>query len=540
VGINVRNISARELLIIARKTAASCLSEIGSSPSKRLKLCLDLLADTPNALLSDLSEKLSHLEVNQRHYWIGTFYTLLLHPTVRRAQATYFTPPHLSKALLRLVRNEGFDLLRHNAIDPAAGGAAFLSTLAAEMSVSGAKPKDIVRRLHGVEIDHGLARLSEQLVSARIGYTIKRGSLVTIKDALRARLSDTYDLVIANPPFGRVFPAEMRDNTWQDVCHPGHINKYALFTELCFRLAKPGGLIALMLPSSFIAGPLYGRLRTFMRENGEILILGSVTTRRDVFVDVAQDVSIIVLRAGASHRRERAVLLGEVGGLGPFKQSSACVLPKALDQPWMLGGRPGTAVGGASLADYGAVVRVGCFVWNRERQRMTRRHRSKLDLPLIWASNVRCYRFCRPRAKQGHGIDFVRFNEDTPAIVRAHAIVIQRTTNNSQLRRLVVARVSPSVPKRWGGFVCENHTIVITGPSVKTLNLLCFLLNSAAVDARYRQLSGTASISVNLLRALDLPAPEALSQAVDQLGRCEAAIERAYVTSGRTRTKAAA
>ena len=150
MGVRVENTSARELLVLARKTAAKTLGEIGSSPATRLRLCIDLLAETPkNAVVSDFAEKLARLEVNRRHYWIGTFYTLLLSATVRRAQAAYFTPPHLSQALLRLVRNEGFDPRQHSAIDPAAGGAAFLSTLAAEMRASGAEPKDIVGRLRG-------------------------------------------------------------------------------------------------------------------------------------------------------------------------------------------------------------------------------------------------------------------------------------------------------------------------------------------------------------------------------------------------------
>jgi adenine-specific DNA-methyltransferase len=212
-----------------------------------------------------------------------------------------------------------------------------------------------------------------------------------------------------------------------------------------------------------------------------------------------------------------------------------------LNEPWMIAGKqPGTIVGGASLADFGAVLRVGYFVWNRERDRMMRRRRGRLDVPLFWACNIRAHHFCRPRAKKDPGIDFVHFEEDTPGIVRSNAIIMQRTTNSSQPRRLVAARVSPSVLKKWGGFSCENHTIVITAASVAVLNDLCFLLNSATVDARYRQLSGTASVSVHLLRALDLPTPEALSRAITALGRCEAAVEYAYTISSRERTKASA
>ena len=181
------------------------------------------------------------------------------------------------------------------------------------MHERGVKWKDIVRRLRGIEIDRGLAHLSEALVAARIDHAIGRETLVEHRDALRSRHKKRYDLVIANPPYGRLSFDEVRGDRWEQVCHPGHLNKYALFTELCFRLAKPEGLIGLVLPSSFIAGPLYGRLRTFMREMGEILTLASVTTRSDVFVDVAQDVSLIIARAGKPHSASKAVSYGHVG-----------------------------------------------------------------------------------------------------------------------------------------------------------------------------------------------------------------------------------
>jgi adenine-specific DNA-methyltransferase len=246
VGIHVKIASARELLVLAKTTARESKKQIGESPVRRLGLCLDLLAETSESTcVSEFAKYLSRLETNYRHYWIGTFYTLLLPPSVRKAHAAYFTPPHLAQAILHLVRNEGFDPLRHTAIDPAAGGAAFLSTLAGEMRAAGAKPADIRRRLRGIEIDRGLARLSEALIAARIGRPVPQASLVSVNDALHARISNTYDLVIANPPYGRIFPLEVSTKTWEQVCHPGHLNKYALFAELCFRLAKPGGLVAL-------------------------------------------------------------------------------------------------------------------------------------------------------------------------------------------------------------------------------------------------------------------------------------------------------
>jgi adenine-specific DNA-methyltransferase len=105
----VRNIT--DLLVLARKTATE-LRDIGSSATRRLNLCVDLLEGSlRHKPLADLQDALSTLELNQRHYWIGTFYTLLLPAIARRAQAAYFTPPHIADALLGIVQKEGFDVL---------------------------------------------------------------------------------------------------------------------------------------------------------------------------------------------------------------------------------------------------------------------------------------------------------------------------------------------------------------------------------------------------------------------------------------------
>jgi adenine-specific DNA-methyltransferase len=94
VDTTIQSISARELLSLARKTAAKAPSEVAFSPSRRLKLCVDLLRDPPkNLFLSELADRISRVEVNHRHYWVGIFYTLMIPMAVRKAQATHTAPP---------------------------------------------------------------------------------------------------------------------------------------------------------------------------------------------------------------------------------------------------------------------------------------------------------------------------------------------------------------------------------------------------------------------------------------------------------------
>ncbi len=524
---------ARELLTVARKIAKSFRDE-ATTPTKRLNLCRQLLSRTAiGAPLEDFRGRLVELTIDERHYWIGTFYTLLLEIGERQSLAAYFTPPHLTTNIVTLAQEAGFKPGTHTVIDPAAGGAAFLSTIAASMRRSKLPAEIILERLRGMEIESGLARLSETLVGERLGgVEVDPASIVRHCDSLRVREIGQFDLVVANPPYGRIALADTVGSHWKNVTHSGHINRYALFAELCLRLAKPGGLMALVVPASVMGGPLYDRLRSHIRSKAEIKLLASVIDRDDVFVDVAQDVAVLLARVGKAHQATSYVSFGRFAGRNAYKSAGASRLPAEAGGSWLVPlARSRFPKGGATLSDYGATVRAGYFVWNREKERMKRKGAKPLTVPLIWAKNIRAGKLCVPTDRKGKGTDFVRFKEDSPSIIRSDALVLQRTTTSSQPRRLVAARIDPATVKKHGGVVSENHTIVITTAKAVMLKRVLTLLNSKPVDDRYRQLSGTASIAVTLLRTLDLPKPDVLARAFDRFGYTDQAIEEAYLQS---------
>lgn len=124
----------RAILVQAHR-AAKGLKVARSNSAQRVAYCSQLLkGQTTEPALDGLAETLSGLSADDRHYWVGVFYTLLLSDQQRREQAAYFTPPYLANAVLDLAEEFGFDLKSHNVLDPAAGGAAFLSTIAARMA----------------------------------------------------------------------------------------------------------------------------------------------------------------------------------------------------------------------------------------------------------------------------------------------------------------------------------------------------------------------------------------------------------------------
>lgn len=519
----------RAILAHARR-AAKEVEASGGNCTARVRLAYDLLsASGDETEFGSFARALSTLTIDERHYWVGVFYTLLLAAEVRRDQAAYFTPPYLAKAVLDLAVEYGFDLNEGVVLDPAAGGAAFLSTIAARMMVAGSQPDHVAGRLRGVDIDAGLAQISRSLIADRLG-TIGVSTIdIQVSNALRHPWKPEFDLVVANPPYGRITSAVLTDDHWKKVAHSGNINKYAVFVELCLRAAKPGGLIALVIPSSFRTGPLYTKLRGYLRAQAQVLCVGDVGARDEVFADVAQDVSVLLLRKSSAPERANTRFC-TINATAGVLEIGAYPLPRDQYEPWPCPTLNAMPRGGATLADYGVIAKAGYFVWNREGHRL-RKVEEAGAYPLIWAKNVRPGHYCLPAGKDGKAADFVTFEEASASIVRQPAAVLQRTTNNKQPRRLVAAVVDPAVYARWGGFVTENHTIVLMGARTADVAQLCQLLNTAAADARYRALSGTAAVSVQLLRILDLPKPECLTAATRIHADPEVAAIAAYDAS---------
>ncbi len=97
----------------------------------------------------------------------------LVNAVRRRRLAAYFTPPHLAPYAIDVLVEAGIKPGQHRILDPASGGAAFLVPLATRIAAQGrqrgARAKTILQSikdtLHGVEIDAGLAKLSQALLA---------------------------------------------------------------------------------------------------------------------------------------------------------------------------------------------------------------------------------------------------------------------------------------------------------------------------------------------------------------------------------------
>jgi len=473
------------------------------------------------------------LPADEKHYWISSLYALLMPAARRRRLAAYFTPPHLAKYAIDALTAAGITPGKDRILDPASGGAAFLVPLAARIAgraqQRGGSAESALRAIEstlaGVEIEQDLSRLSKALLADLLREEIRsagRKPRISIKQADTLKLPPPdllYDAAIGNPPYGRVFrPSKAILRDFAPVITDGYVNLYVLFLEQTLRLVKPGGVVCLIIPMSFVGGPYFAALRKRILETSHVLSLDPIDKRSDVFLDVLYDVCVLTLRKKGSSARTAVptcslLMIGQsnrlLGILDLPEQPTGRMwgLPDDKQKDGLF------RTGLETLPDYGYVAKAGYFVWNREqhRYRVGKKPRPN-EVPLFWAHNIKPGTLCRPYDGEldSDRIGFVRIKPDSTAIVRSDAIIVQRTSNKRQSRRLNAAIIRKVRVPGNRGFVGENHTIIIIpDPERKQkipLTMLCRLLNTAAVDSRFRRISGSVSVSTKALNQLPLPA----------------------------------
>lgn len=531
-------------------------TRLKSAKMTPLQVCQAIIE---NRLLDcESREFFADLPHDEKHYWVASLYALLMPKGRRRRLAVYFTPPQLAEHAIDALIEAGIDPCKHRVLDPASGGAAFLAPLAgriaSDLKMHGSDSHSILEtiesRLEGIEIEPHLTQLSQLLLADLLHDEIAdagRDLQVPIRRTNALKLYEPerrFDAIIGNPPYGRVFrPSKEVLTRFAPVITDGYVNLYALFIEHAIRWVRPGGIICLIVPTSFIGGPYFGALRKRMLQSTQIQRIDPIDKRSDVFLDVLYDVCNLVLKKKKGGERP-TLATSSILRVGEKPRVLGCIdLPQSPNK--RVWGLPDGVLDDQlfhesleTLGDYGYITRTGYFVWNREQHRYRTGFKPRTtEVPLYWAHNVRANRVCTPLDGEygSQRIGFVKISNSSSAIVCTDALLLQRTTNRRQKRRLVVGMIREKRVPGDRGFVCENHTILVLPdpdrPQRVSLTTLCRLLNTAAVDGRFRRISGSVSVSTKALRDLPLPAASAVSSAFVSGVAAEEAAYEAYVAS---------
>lgn len=551
VGTLTRDVEPGDRLAFARAFSAQALAEYRRCvcprapalelPETDLRLTAQVAAEALR-----LARLYAPMDEPTAAYLLTTLYTLALPDDLRAGNGMFFTPPALVDRLLDMVEEAGGDWAQHTVIDPAAGGGAFITSLAVRMAAtlraSGATALEAVEHisshLSGVEIDPFSGWMADVFLNIALwdlcteaGQMVPR--LVASADSLRLDFGKRrFDIVIGNPPYGRVtLEPGLRKRYARSLY--GHANLYGLFTDLAVQLCRPGGVLGYVTPASFLGGQYFKNLRALLAREAPPVAIDFISNRAGVFDKVLQETVLITLVRESRHELV-SVCTSQPSGIGRsyrIVQGGDFHLPEDEHAPWVLPREPGDvdllrrAAGMPHrLRDYGLAVSTGPLVWNRHKEQLaTAEGRSRY--PLIWSESVLPsgeFRFSFRR--RNHQPYFALEPGQDHLLMRQPAVLVQRTTAKEQHRRLVAALMPRVFVEEHGGAVVENHLNMIyavdDGCPV-SLRAVSALLNSGVADRIFRCINGSVAVSAFELEALPLPPPAIMHELDVMLERRE-------------------
>lgn len=494
-------------------------------------------------------------------YYLSCVYAVLCEPSERHDLAMYFTPPTLARHIVDSVSQEISSFNESRFMDPACGGAAFLlpvvETLRDRLRKRGSSGSEIVRAVNkqilGIEKNAVLAELSRQFIRMALRDELSECRLqlkqvIIVGDALelfcRGKLP-RVNVLLCNPPYRKIRAAELAwyRSRFSDVI-TGQPNLYTMFMRAATDLVAPGGVIALLTPTSYFSGPTYAPIRSRYTRHCAILRVDLVHERDNLFLGVEHDVAALIARPRLScpvQQLPQVFGWDELDGwtsLGPVR------LP--IDEsPWHLPRDTSTVralltsqKASWSLAQYGYTARIGAYVWNRDKRRPRTSKPRGVDrrnaVPVIWATQIGQdgqFRFVSRSAREKRARYILLRKDDRRGVFDHDCVVLQRTSSRGQSRRLVAAPLPRGFAARHGGFIGENHVVILEPIAKRPLvarRTLARLLNSDFIRDLYSTTTGTAAVTTTGLNALPLPDPHALKGLLARRRPLDQAIRAAF------------
>lgn len=466
---------------------------------------------------------------------LGEAYVRSLSPQLRARHGRHYTPTALAGELWLMARRglgmrQGVAQALPGLVrDPACGaGALLLPPLQAHLRATRhADPQVVLAGLahviDGIETDPAAAWL------ASVGLAAQALPLLAATPARRrqplpalARLGDglaPHDvrarLSMMNPPYGRVRLTDADRERFASTLY-GHANLYGLFLAAALGDIDEDGVIAALVPTSFMSGRYFQNLRRELGSVAPIREIGFVADRSGVFSGVLQETCLAVF----GRRRARRVTIARLTGTG--KASVAQVSAPSNEDPWILPRCSNDAIVAAAslsmpftLRTAGWRASTGPLVWNRRKDDLSAEP-GPCRYPIIWAADIDGGRLHRDVVRDRMRYLAVHGPRDRSVMLLTEpALLVQRTTAPEQSRRLVSVRLTAEQLDRWGGaVVVENHVNVLRSTTVAPLvsvETLEFLLATEVFDRVMRSMSGSVAVSAYELESIPLPGPEVLA-----------------------------
>lgn len=463
---------------------------------------------------------------------VGQAYVNALAPDVRSRHGRHYTPIDLAGHLWEQTRRAlGVTSAVARPLpglvrDPACGGAALLLPALREhlRATTNLNPRMVLA---------GLPALIEGIDNDPIAVWVANTVLAAEMLPLLAQIPDDHrrplpalcrpgdglavpqtpaQVVLMNPPYGRVKLSDAERERFADVIY-GHANLYGIFMAAGEDQLTDSGVLATLVPTSFLAGRYFSPLRERLSTSIRLQEVAFVEKRSGVFTTVLQETCLAVFT-------RKTVRRTSITGLRDGESVNIAKVPTPRGSlPWLLPRRTDLAAIAAAasqmpmnLASAGWKVSTGPLVWNRRVKDLNPSH----GTPVIWSADFDggVLHTDARRGPMRHMT--LRDDRDRKTMTLSDpAILVQRTSSPEQQRRLTTVHLTSEDLEGLGGsVVVENHVNVIR-PSAETpklsMELLNRLLSTKTLDAVARCISGSVALSAFELSALPLPNQDTLA-----------------------------
>ena len=476
---------------------------------------------------------------------VGTWYVAKQSARHRKQHGLYLTPVAVAEYMARRIDTQG---RRFRVLDPAAGAGVLCCAVVERLASCPNKPAHV--EVVAYEVDAGLAEQLRGVFAHLAAWARQRGLAVVASvqandfvAAHAARLpangelfaghaaSAPFDVVIANPPYFKIAKADPRALALAEVVH-GQPNIYALFMAVAAAMLRQEGRLVFITPRSFASGPYFRKFRDVFFRLIEPTCVHVFRSRRNAFRrdDVLQENVILtgVRRDGWQRSAGQARLrVSSSEGQDDIGKATDRTVPmtaaidlrssdKVLRLPTCAEDEDIVNLVDAwptRLHALGLNISTGPVVAFRAAKHIDHDGNvPRTHAPLLWMNHVRPLRTTWPLAK--HKPEYIAHANAAALLVpNKNYVLLRRFSAKEETRRLTAAPcLKATLPAPLVGF--ENHLNYVHRPSGElgedeTWGLAA-LYSSRLLDAYFRIMNGNTQVSATEIRAMPLPAHEAI------------------------------
>lgn len=286
--------------------------------------------------------------------------------------------------------------------------------------------------LHGVEID--AIEYHSKVYDSIKDLTFKNNVKLYNEDFLKFKAAGDYDLVIGNPPY---FVCKKGDipHEYSEYIH-GRPNIFGVFILRSISLTRPGGIIALIIPKSFLNSLYYSKIRNYIKQTCSIIKIDDYSSLND-FIDTEQSTFGLVIQKNtveAEHSECKYSMLFN----GNFMFTNNSNELREIFQ------------GATTIEKMGLKVRTGQVVWNEVKDELTD---NDANTVLIYNTNI----------SKDNKLELKKFKNDQKGQYinrdgRSDPVLVVNRGNGNSAYKLNYAVISNC------SFLVENHLNEIYAP----------------------------------------------------------------------------